>query len=119
MYRIFKSQIGNIQIEYKIDNSNALMYHIYYEPQYIKNFILTLKNSIDDLKTSGIKKVLQKVSKTDWDQYLKKEEKWSILEYNKDFGLYTIECDIENIFTCIMHGFGIYEDHTDYKTVIE
>ena len=93
------------------------MNDIYYEPLYIKIFILTLRNSITELKNMGIKKINQRVNENDWKDFLKKDERWILKEIKKEY--YLIECDIEHIFECIIQGLGIYEDRTDYKTIID
>ena len=120
-YKEYISKIGNIRIEYKLNDIDCIahMDFVNYNPEYIKMFLLTLKTSIEDLKKCGIKKIIQKVSNNDWNEYLKKEEKWTLKEINEDLEYCIIECDIDNIFYCIAKGLGIYEGHTDYKTIIE
>lgn len=120
-YKEYESKLGNIRIEYKIiENKNeAWMDYINYEPEYIKLFLLTLKNSIEDLKKKGIRRIIQKTSCKDWDEYLKKEDNWIIKERNEYYNYCIIECNIENIFKCIAQGLGVYENHTEYKTIIE
>ena len=117
MQKIFQSKIGNIHIEYIINNQIALMNNIYYEPSYIKNFILTLRSSIIELKNMGINKVRQMVNENDWNEFLKKDKRWKLIEVKREY--YIIESDIENIFECIVQGLGIYENHTEYKTIID
>jgi len=117
-YKEYESKIGNVYIGYNINKENeAYMEFINYDPEYVKIFLLTLKISIDDLKKNNVKKVLQKVTIKEWNEYLKNEKNWNLKELNNNLEYCIIECDIENIFNCIIKGFGIYEDHTDYKTI--
>lgn len=119
MLKIYQSKIGNVKIEYRIKEDIAYMDYIEYEPEYVKIFIITLKDSIAELKLGGTKRIIQKVCTTDWNDYLKEEKRWKLIENNIEFEYCIIECDIDNIFVCIIQGLGIYEDRTDYKTIIE
>lgn len=115
-YKEYNYNLGNISIIYKIDTKNKIAYmdYINYELSYIKLFIITLRNSIDDLKLNGIQKVVQYVSIDDWNNYLNKNN-WKLINLDN---ICMIECDIENVFYNIIQGLGIYEDRTEYKTII-
>ena len=52
------------------------------------------------------------------EKYLKKDNNWFIRDKNELLETCTIECNIENAIECISKGFGVYEDHTDYETII-
>ena len=78
---------------------------------------MTLGNSIDELRINGMKKFNQMVSLNDWNEFLKKNEKWVLKEKNEKYCV--IECDMDTAFHNVMQGFGIYEEHTDYNTVLE
>lgn len=112
--KVYRSELGNISIEYKIDGNNAHIIHTQYEPRYIKLFLIKLRESINDLRKLGIKTVSQTVSEEEWVNYLEKDKKWKI-KTNSNY--YEIEANIDDIYYCILRGFGIYEDKTEYKTI--
>lgn len=117
--KIYKYDLGNIFINFSVNfkKSEAFMEDYYYEPKYIKLFLLTLKKAIDDLKIGNVKKIIQKVNISDWNQFLKKDNNWKMIEENKYYDYCLIECDIEQVYYCMLKGLGIYEYHTEYKTI--
>lgn len=119
-YKEYNSKLGNICIIYKLnkEEKTAYMDYMNYDLSYIKLFIITLRNSIEDLKINGVKKVIQMVNINDWNNYLKKDKNWKLKEQDNELGLCLIECEIEQVFYCIIQGLGIYEDRTEYGTIL-
>lgn len=118
--KIYKNTLGNILIEYRIDNKTGKVYmeNTQYDDEYVKLFLLTLKNSFDDLIKMDMKKFVQKTTLTDWTEYLQINDKWKLIEKIEENNC-ILECDMKDALQCIGSGFGIYPDHTDYKAIFE
>ena len=103
----YESKIGTkkLVIEYDIKEKEAYMEYVYYEPEYIKAFILLLDTSIQDLISKKVETLVQTIHSTDW-IYLKSNNKWTVRSENKDIGTMCIQCKITDAIECILHGLG-------------
>lgn len=118
-YREYKSDISDNFIIYKIDDDNHKIYmdNMYYRPENIKLFLIDLYNSIQDVqKICNDYYFVQIVEKNDWDKYLQSNNLWK--KMTCDEYLVTIECKLENAFENIAKGLGIFENYTEYETII-
>lgn len=117
--KIYTEKIGNIYIEYLIENKKAYMEFVKYDPEHIKMFLFTLKASIEDLKKHDVLFISQQVTKDDWNEYLSKDDKWKLISHNDLINTCEIQCSIDDAVGCVARGFGVYETHTDYKTNLD
>lgn len=107
----YKCMISKNAIEYKCykKEKEAHMEYYFIDQNIYKSFFLVLRTSIDALKKKGYTKIVQTVSEDDWNNFLKKDNKWNIkntVQYpNAAFNV--IECDINNALGCISRGLGL------------
>jgi hypothetical protein len=109
---MYETKIGtnnSIKIEFRVKNGKeAWMELVTYSPEYIKTFILVLKNAIEDLKNkhNTLKYLVQTVTLEDWNDFLCKSHKWKVIEKNNNYGIVVISCDINDAIQLICSGLG-------------
>ena len=106
----YNSPIGNIDINviYKVfEDGTVMMDSCYYEQEYIKLFINLLVKSIDDLLIRKYKIFIQKVTLNDWNEFLKLNEKWTIVKIDNITETVDISCPLDKAVENICEGFGI------------
>jgi hypothetical protein len=114
---IYNSSIKDISITYKLDYINKevwMMEFKFLDPQ-IKIFMQTLRQSIEDLLKKGYEKLIQIIPIVDW--IFIKNNNWIIIHTFEKEQLYVIKCDLKDAIEFIAQGLGVYEDHTEYKTI--
>jgi hypothetical protein len=107
--RIYKTQIGKneVTIEYNIVNNNeAWMEYVHYEPEYIKTFIILLEHSIKDLIKLKIDTLVQTVNLKEWKEFLELDNRWKLRAEQKEIELVVIECKIGDACNAILSGFN-------------
>lgn len=117
-----KEQKIIIGFELSIENSRITLDNIQYPPHSVKLFLVCLKSAITKLiDMEKYKKMAQHVLLSDWDMFLNKDSNWSIIKtYEQDtLQLCVIECDLDKSVECVARGLGIYEQGTNYKTVMD
>lgn len=107
MFKTYTCPLSKNLIEFHIENNIATTGYMTLENKNVKLFFLLLQKSVSELKLANIIKVRQYVSVTDWHDFLKENNKWSLLESNSE--TCTIECHIDNALYCISKGFGLSE----------
>lgn len=117
--RIFENKIGNVRIEYILDkiSKNVILDFINYEPEYVKIFLFTLRNSIEVLIDENYNGFIQFVEYNDWNLYLKNDNLLTCL--SQENNICKIYCDINNAIGCVSRGLGIYENTTKYETFLD
>lgn len=87
---------GNIWIEkYHIDRS---------EYDNILEFCEMINNAFETIKNRGGKYHSQYVNRDDWDNFLKSDERWDLVEkFENDINF--ISCDIDDASKCIIRAF--------------
>lgn len=105
--RVFKCDLSKNEIEFAIIGDTAYMYFKNVDYENLKLFFLLFRNSIQEVKSDGIKKIRQYVQHTDWLECLKDKTSWSIVEFNRYNSVCTLECDIENVIVNVGAGFGL------------
>jgi hypothetical protein len=114
------SDTGNVLLEFVVDKKNKSVMFEYntYNPKHVKIFLITLKKAINDFINKGLDTVQQRVTYDDWNNYLKKDTRWAILNHDKLTQTYVIMCKTADALDCIANGFGISESNTTYKTIL-
>jgi len=109
----FRCNISENVIEYRcskdINKKDVFMEYTYLDPNLPKSFFVLLRTSINSLKSKGYTCVVQTVSKYDWDNFLKSNNKWKIRQTDIVGGreIVIIECKIEDAIESIAVGLGI------------
>ena len=118
-YREYRSDISDNFVIYKIDNDNRKIYieNMYYKPENIKLFLIDLHNSFQDIQEMFTDyHYVQIVDNIEWKKYLESNILWKKISSDEYFT--TIECELCNAFQNIIKGLGVFEDHTDYDTIM-
>lgn len=105
---IYKNELGNIYIELIADYQQKICYlnRILFDESFIVLYLLGLKTVFMDEKLNGIDKFVQTVELEEWNTYLKKNEKWNLIETNKYFNTCYISCDVKEALFCISEGYN-------------
>lgn len=101
---VFKCKVTGYYIEYIIDTdlNHALMNVVVTDYKHVKAFLALMRNSINNLKRRGVKRIRQFVSIDEWTKFLKNKTSWKVLN---EMDPYEIECDIDDFMT--NYGIGI------------
>jgi hypothetical protein len=116
----YEDKTTGVYIEFIIDlEDNSVKFdNMYYEPKFVKVFLLKIQEAINDFIKKKYTVVKQNVTFNDWDTCLKKDSRWRIIKSDEFMNLHTIECKTTDAVDCIANGFGIYPNGTAYKTVM-
>jgi hypothetical protein len=105
----FKCDVSKNHIVYTCykNTMEAFMEFSYIDPKIPKGYFAVLRKSIDALKAKGYTKLVQTVTKDDWDKYLK-NDKWKLKDtFTHPTGVCNIiECNIDDAIGCISRGLG-------------
>lgn len=75
----------------------------------ITAYFVLLKHAMAKMKEKNIEIYEQLVSEDEWDNYLEKNELWTLERRNID-GTCTISCKLEIAAICIAKGFGLCDE---------
>ena len=112
----YTSPLSENRIEiYYAANNKIYCEYINIDYAFLKEFVLLFSKCISDGINKNYTKFVQKVEKTDFDENLSDNDKWTLvkpatdsnIDSNIDFNIYTIECDIEDACYCFFKGLGI------------
>jgi hypothetical protein len=106
----FKCELSTNCIEFRCKkNYDAFMEYTKFDQELPKSFFVLLRTSIDFLENNKYKKIVQTVSEDDWNNFLSKNDKWTIrskMIYNMQ-NYFIIECKISDAIYCISSGLGL------------
>ncbi len=107
--RVYNCPVTKYSIEYIIDTdlNNATLNTILCDYMHIKAFMSLMRISIDKLIKKNIKTISQSVSIEEWEMYLKNKTTWEIKKYDKNNGIYDIDCNIDDFLSNYGIGVGI------------
>ena len=103
----YQCPISDNRIEFQLEKETAYCTNNYIDEKYFKAYFLLLRSTIQDLQDKGYKKMNQVVSKDEYNQYLKNDNRWTVVKTNQLFETIVIECELESALECICKGFGI------------
>lgn len=103
----YQCSVSNNLIEFQLEKEIAYCINNYIDEEYLKAYFVLLRSAIQDLQNKGYKKMNQVVSEDEYNQYLKNDNRWTIIQTNQLFETIVIECDLESALECICKGFGI------------
>ena len=108
---VFSCHITNYKIEYIINDSDkvAIINTIICDYKNLKAFFSLLRTSIDKLMKKEIISIRQVVSFDEWNDYLKNNTTWQIINTDNVAEIYDIECKIEDFLQNFGVGIGIFE----------
>jgi len=107
--RVYNCPFTKYSIEYIIDTdlNKAILNTILCDYVHIKAFLSLIRISIDKLTIINIKTIGQSVSIEEWELYLKNKTTWKIKNFDKENGIYDIECSIDDFLSNYGIGIGI------------
>lgn len=106
----FQCKLTKSYITFKCDSGTktAAIEDNFIDPNLPRPYFIVLRNAIDRLIADGYKKIVQTVTKHEWDNFLV-DSGWKIKNetiYPGAILCYIIECDISIALNCIAKGFG-------------
>jgi hypothetical protein len=104
----FESKKSDNFIELRKDNEGNIWIEKYYidkrEYDYILEFCQIINNAFETIKNRGGKMHSQYVSRDDWNNFLKNDDRWELIQECDDEINY-ISCDIDVASKCIIDAF--------------
>lgn len=102
---IKKSPIGSNRLMIIIEKDVASIYSIDFDSNQPLSFFSLLAETVDELKSEKVTRVIKQVSEDDWNEHLKGQTSWSIL--TSDRGTMTIICPVDDLLNNFARGLGI------------
>lgn len=104
---IFQCPISKNRIELSLINDTVNCEYNYIDYEFYKAYFLLLKTAIEKTINDGYQKFNQLVTKDDYNNCLKNNDKWKIIGQDDILNTFTIQCNLNDALECILSGFEI------------
>ena len=108
--KIYKCDITGYSIEFLIDANDetiAKTGFVLSDYKNMKALLSLLRNSVDQLENDGIKYIVQRVDKYEWNRYLEGKTSWEIIKRDDIYNTYIIKCSITDYLENYGVGIGL------------
>lgn len=101
----FSCPLTGYYIDFEINKTNAELLTINCDYNNMKAFLLLIRNSIDGLINLKIEHIIQSVSISEWDSFLKDKTSWIII--CETDSIVVLKCKIDDFLTNFGIGIGL------------
>ena len=108
---IFNCPLTKYYIEFIVDTDTniAFLNTLITDYQHLKPLFSLIRSSIDNLDKKNVKKIVQTVSKEDWELYLKNKTTWKIVNDDIKNQICDVECEIGSFIENFGVGIGLLQ----------
>ena len=104
---IFSHNISNNVIEILLEDTHALMTHTFIDYDFVALYFVILKNMVTTLTQLGCTTFSQIVTTDDYNNFLKSDCRWTMINLFGETETVMIQCDIKDVIECMCTGLNL------------